>query len=158
MRVFATGGSAAGRAELEAHGAEQVLDHTKEGYLEPLREWTRGHGVDLIVEMLANVNLPNDLSHVARGGCIVIVGARGNVEVSPRTIMQRECDVRGLMLFNATPAEIREAIAAIQGGLESGALTPVVGADFPLAEASAAHDAVMAPGHRGKVVVSCRAT
>jgi len=158
MRVFATGGTAVGRAELEAHGAAHVLDHTKEGYLEPLREWTHGHGVDLIIEMLANVNLPNDLNHVARGGCIVIVGSRGNVEVSPRIFMQRECDVRGLMLFNASPAEIREAVAAIQGGLESGALTPVVGADFPLAEASAAHAAVMAPGHRGKVVITCRTT
>jgi NADPH2:quinone reductase len=106
--------------------------------------------------MLANVNLGKDLGVVAKGGCIVIVGARGPVEINPRLAMQRECDIRGLMLFNATPQETREAFAAIQSGLESGALAPVVGEEFPLADAAQAHVAAMASGRRGRVVLNCR--
>lgn len=155
MRVLATGGTERGRAVLTENGAHETLDHSAAGYLDRVSELTQGHGVNLVVEMLANENLGNDLSIVARGGCIVIVGSRGNVEINPRLAMQRECDIRGLMLFNASPAEIREGVAAIQGGLESGVLKPVVGAEFPLAEAPAAHVAAMASGHRGKVVLVC---
>ena len=156
MRVFATGGSARGRALLLECGADQVLDHMQADYLDRVAEGTSDRGVELVIEMLANVNLGKDLAVVARGGTIVIVGARGPVEINPRLAMQRECDIRGLMLFNATPQEAREAFAAIQSGVESGALAPVVGEEFPLAGAAQAHVAAMAAGRRGRVVLNCR--
>jgi NADPH:quinone reductase-like Zn-dependent oxidoreductase len=34
-------------------------------------------------------------------------------------------------------------------------LDPLVGEEIPLAEAPRAHTAVMAPGHRGKIVLKC---
>lgn len=155
LRVFATGGTERGRAVLLDNGAHEVLDHTQAGYLDRLAELTGGRGPELIVEMLANENLANDLSVVARGGCIVIVGARGSVDINPRLAMQRESDIRGLMLFNATSAELAEANAAVDAGLENRTLKPVVAEEIPLAEAALAHVAVMAPGHRGKVVLAC---
>ena len=155
MRVFATGGTDRGRAMLLDNGAHEALDHTQNDALDRIAERTHGRGPDLIIEMLADKNLGKDLNIVARGGCIVIVGARGSVEINPRFAMQRECDIRGLMTFNATPADIAEANAAIQAGLETGALSPVIAAEFPLAEAARAHVAIMAPGHRGKVVLNC---
>ena len=156
MRVFATGGSERGRALLLECGADEALDHTQADYLERVTAGTSGRGVDLVVEMLANVNLGKDLGVVARGGCIVIVGARGSVEINPRLAMQRECDIRGLMLFNATPQESKEAFTAIQAGLEIGALAPVVGEQFPLADAAQGHVAAMSSGRRGRVVLNCR--
>ena len=156
MRVFATGGSDQGRALLLQCGADEVMDHTQADYLDRVAAGTSSRGVELVVEMLANVNLGKDLGVVARGGCIVIVGARGAVEINPRLAMQRECDIRGLMLFNATPQDSQEAFAAIQAGLESGALAPVVGEEFPLADAARGHVAAMAAGRRGRVVLNCR--
>jgi NADPH2:quinone reductase len=156
MHVFATGGTDRGRAVLLDSGAHEALDHTQSDYLDRVAEKTQGRGVDIIVEMLANENLGKDLNVVARGGCIVVVGARGSVEINPRLSMQRECDIRGLMLFNASSAELREANAAVQAGLENGTLNPVVAVEIPLAEAPRAHVAVMAPGHRGKIVLTCR--
>jgi NADPH:quinone reductase len=153
LRVFATGGTERGRGVLLDNGAHEALDHTQSDYLDRLAEKTGGRGPDLIVEMLANENLGNDLNVIARGGCIVIVGARGPAEINPRFAMQRECDIRGLMLFNATPAELAEANAAVAIGLENRTLNPVVAVEIPLAEAARAHVAVMAPGHRGKVVL-----
>lgn len=156
MRIFATGGSEQGRAMLRECGADEALDHTEADYLERIAAGTSGRGVDIVVEMLANVNLGKDLGVVANGGCIVIVGARGSVEINPRLAMQRECDIRGLMLFNATSAESQEAITAIQAGLEIGALAPVVGEEFPLADAALGHVAAMASVRRGRVVLKCR--
>jgi NADPH2:quinone reductase len=38
-------------------------------------------------------------------------------------------------------------------GLENGSLQPVIAREFPLADAAAAHQAVMSPGARGKIVL-----
>ena len=45
------------------------------------------------------------------------------------------------------------ATAALGAGLENGTLRPVVGREFPLAEAAEAHKAVLGPGAYGKIVL-----
>ncbi len=152
LRVFATGGSAAGRAMLAKLGAE-VFDHGTADYWASVRD-TSG-GVDLIVEMLANQNLDRDLEMLAKGGRIVIVGSRGRVEINPRHAMIREAEIRGVMASNATWEERAEAVTAIMSGIEKRELSPVVQREFPMSEAPGAHQAVMAPGHCGKVVLNC---
>lgn len=67
--------------------------------------------------------------------------------------MSREATIYGLMLFNATPAELNAIHAAIYAGLKYGGLRPVVGKKFPLAQAGEAHQAVLAPGAYGKIVL-----
>jgi NADPH2:quinone reductase len=67
--------------------------------------------------------------------------------------MARECEVTGMMLFNAQPEDLAAAHAGLAEGLSSGALRPVIGREFPLAEAAAAHEAVMTGGHSGKIVL-----
>jgi NADPH2:quinone reductase len=152
LRVLATGGSDAGRQMLATQGAE-VFDHTSATLPEDIAKKTGG--VNLIVEMLANANLARDLTMLAKGGRVAVVGSRGPVEINPRDAMMREADIRGVMLFSATPAESAEAWAAIDAGLESGALAPLIGEEIPLAEAPRAHAAVMGRGHVGKVVLAC---
>jgi NADPH2:quinone reductase len=103
--------------------------------------------------MLANVNLQRDLEVVAAGGRIVVVGNRGPIEINARVAMNKNADVRGMLLAHTTPAERVSIHAALQEGLRNGTLRPVVGEEIPLAEAPRAHEAVMAPGHHGKVVL-----
>jgi NADPH2:quinone reductase len=57
------------------------------------------------------------------------------------------------MLFNASREELHEAHAGIIGGLESGALKPVIGKELPLGDAPQAHEAVMQSGALGKIVL-----
>ena len=99
---------------------------------------TGGRGVDVIVELLANVNLGNDLPILANGGRVAIIGSRGRVEINPRDAMQRDVDLRGLVLPNTPPAELASIHAALVAGLENGTLRPVIGKEFPLAEAAQA--------------------
>ena len=47
---------------------------------------TGGRGVDVILEMLANVNLDRDLDVLALRGRVVVIGNRGRVEIDPRKI------------------------------------------------------------------------
>jgi len=76
-----------------AEGAHGVLDHQKAGYLEELLRLTGGQGVDGVLEMLANVNLGKDLTVLAQGGRVVVIGSRGTVEINPRDAMARDAAI-----------------------------------------------------------------
>jgi len=151
--VIGTGGTEEGRRRVAELGAHHVLDHGEPGYLTQVRELTGGRGVDVILEMLANVNLMQDLEALARHGRIVVVGSRGRLEFEPRLTMRIDASILGMSLVNASPEDLRRAYAAIGAGLESGSLKPLVGQEIPLAEAPRAHAAVMEPGAVGKIVL-----
>jgi len=151
--VIGTAGSEAGVAVVKAQGARHALNHNTSGYLDQVTALSGGRGPDVILEMLDNVNLDHDLTVVAPGGRVVVIGNRGRVEIDARKIMTKDVSVFGLALWAIPPDEIRRAHDAIIAGLESGALTPVVGTEMPLRDAAKAHQQVMEPGAKGKIVL-----
>lgn len=153
MRVIGTGGTEEGRRLAREEGAHAVLDHRAEGYLEELSQLTEGRGADVVLEMLANVNLNRDLEVVARYGRVVVIGSRGTVEINPRLTMTRDSSILGMSLVNATREELELIHAALVAGLESGTLRPIVGREMALADAAGAHAAVMESGAYGKIVL-----
>jgi NADPH2:quinone reductase len=153
LRVIGTAGSAEGLALAREHGAHLALNHRDKDYLQQVMPFTGGAGVDVVLEMLANVNLDQDLDVLALHGRVVVIGNRGRVEIDPRKTMGKDSAILGMTLFNATPEELREIHAGLVAGLENGTLNPVVGKEFPLADAAKAHVAVMEPGAYGKIVL-----
>lgn len=153
LTVIGTGGSEQGRNEVKEQGAHHVLDHHAADYLDQLVKITGGRGVDLILEMLANVNLGKDLNVLAPHGRVVVIGSRGPVEIDPRATMGRDASILGMSLNNATPQELKSIHAALVAGLENGTLRPIVGQEMPLADAPRAHKAIMEPGAHGKIVL-----
>ena len=153
LTVFGTAGTEAGRRLVAEQGAHHVFDHAAEGYLQELAALAGGRGVDVIVEMLANVNLDRDLGILAKFGRVVVVGNRGRVEIDARQAMTRDAAILGMTLFNATAEDLRSINAALYAGLEAGTLRPVVGKTLPLAEAARAHREVLEPGAHGKIVL-----
>lgn len=154
MRVIGSAGSPNGLELVRAQGADLAVDHTKPGYLEEVRAFTSNAGPDLILEMLANVNLAADLDTVAKYGRIMIIGNRGEISINARVAMMKEIDIRGLALWNATPAQIKPIMADVMTGVADGTLSPVIGQQFRLADASRAHEAVLEPGAFGKIVLT----
>eukprot|EP00047_Mylnosiga_fluctuans_P015217 m.44332 g.44332 ORF g.44332 m.44332 type:complete len:378 (+) comp5824_c0_seq1:2045-3178(+) len=152
LKVLATAGSEAGLALVRQEGAAAAFNHRSEGYTKEIMAATNGKGVDIIVEMLSNVNLGVDLTLLARGGTVAVVGSRGPVEINPRDLMAREASVVGVM---AGGADGDEAFAAVDAGLANGTLRPIVAHAYPLAAASDAHRDVIeqASGSRGKLVL-----
>lgn len=153
FKVIGTGGTEEGRRLVSEQGAHHVLDHHAPDYLEQLTALTEGRGPDVILEMLANVNLDKDLGVVAKGGRVVVIGSRGAVEITPRLAMSRDASILGMVLFNASPQELASVHAAVVAGLEAGTLRPVVGRELPLTEAARAHEEVLKPGAYGKIVL-----
>jgi NADPH2:quinone reductase len=150
--VIGTAGSHDGLAAIEALGAAAV-DHSRSDQYERIRELTGGRGVDLTVEMLANVNLADDAGIMARHGRIMVVGSRGSLDFTPRLLMAKELDVRGVTNAGYLPDERAAAVADLARRLADGSLVPLVGRTFALADAGAAQDHVMTARALGKVVL-----
>jgi NADPH2:quinone reductase len=153
LRVVGTGGTDKGLAAVHEHGADVVVSHRAEKYTDEIMKATGGRGPDVILEMLANVNLDKDLGMLAKFGRIVVVGNRGRIEINPRDAMGRDADILGMTLFNVSDPDLREIHAALVSGLATGVLNPIVNRELPLADAAAAHDAVMQAGALGKIVL-----
>jgi NADPH:quinone reductase len=153
MRVIGTGGTEEGRRLVLEQGAHHVLDHHAPDYMDQVLSLTGGRGVDLILEMLANVNLGKDLTILAPGARVVVIGSRGPVEIDARNTMTRDASILGMSLMNATPRDISSIHSALLAGLENGSLRPIVGKEMPLADAARAQQAVLEPGAYGKIVL-----
>ncbi|HUE88658.1 MAG TPA: NADPH:quinone reductase [Vicinamibacterales bacterium] len=151
--VIGTGSTPDGLEAVRSQGAHHVLNHRQAGYVDALAELTGGRGPDVILENLANVNLDNDLTALAFGGRVVVVGNRGRIEIDPRKVMSKDAAIVGMALWNTIPADWIRAYRAIEAGLESGTLAPLVSVELPLAEAARSHELILEPGAKGKIVL-----
>lgn len=153
MTVIGSGGTDRGRKLILDEGADHAVDHTATGYLDEIKALTGGKGPDIILEMLANVNLAADLDLVAKYGRIIVIGNRGEITINPRMTMMKDLDVRGLALFNGTRAQMEAIMTDLLAGLADGSLRPVVGREMALVDAGKSHEAVLEPGAFGKIVL-----
>ena len=153
LTVIGTASTEKGRRLVAEQGAHHVLDHSAPGYLEECVKLTGGPGPDIIMEMLANVNLQKDLGIIAQRGRIVVIGNRGNIEINARLAMNKDAAILGMALTHATPAQLAGIHAALVEGLRNGSLRPVIAEELPLAQAARSHEVVMGSGHHGKIVL-----
>ena len=154
MHVIGTAGTTEGQDLVRKEGAHDVLSHRSPDYLDRVKELTGGRGADVILEMLANVNLAKDLGVLAMRGRIVVIGNRGTIEINPRDAMTRDAAILGMTLFNVNDPDMASIHAGLVAGLENGTLRPVIGKELPLAEAPRAHKEVMESAAYGKIVLT----
>ena len=153
LKVLGTAGTPKGLELAKREGAHQIFDHRKSGYQEEILQATGDRGVDIILEMIANVNLSQDTRLLANSGRVVVIGSRGEVTINPRELMGRRASIRAFTLWGITPEEEADIHAGLFAGLESGALRPMVGKELPIAEATRAHKEILEPGSAGKIVL-----
>lgn len=153
MTILGTAGTEKGLDLAKREGAHHVFDHRKPEYQDAIRAATENRGVDVVLEMLANVNLGNDLKMLAMRGRVVVIGSRGDVTITPRDLMGKDGSIHAFALWSIPPEQEHEAHAAIFEGLKNRTLRPVVGKEILLAEAARAHREVMEPGAFGKIVL-----
>jgi NADPH:quinone reductase len=155
LRVLGTAGTPRGLETAKREGAHEVFNHNMAGYQEQILQTTGNRGVDIILEMLANVNLAHDTKLLANNGRVIVIGSRGEVTINPRELMGRRASIRAFTLWAITPEEEADIHAGIFAGLENGTLRPIVGTELPLAEAARAHKEILEPGSAGKIVLIC---
>ncbi|KAJ9462297.1 Quinone oxidoreductase 1 [Diplonema papillatum] len=152
LTVVATAGQKAGVELVKSVGAHHGLNHNSNGYF---KEVEALGPYNVVIEVLANVNLDKDLAVAAKKGRVVIVGSRGTVSINPRDIMTKELDIRGVFLTAQTEAQKKEAVACLTQALADGSLKPVISEVLSLEDAPLAHAHVIKPanGTQGKLVM-----
>src|SRR5262245_22939331 len=150
LMILGTAGTPTGLEIAKREGAHQVFDHHKTGYQEEILKATGNRGVDIILEMLANVNLAYDTKLLAKDGRVIVIGNRGYVTINARELMMRRASIRAFTLWDITPAEEADIHAGLIAGLENGTMRPVVGRELPLDWAEGRNRNKIVHRHKGE--------
>ncbi|MEP6847644.1 MAG: NADPH:quinone reductase [Acidobacteriota bacterium] len=153
LTVIGTASSDDGKKLVADQGADAVFDHTDEDHFGDIREFTGGKGVNVIIEMLANMNLERDFEALAMFGRIVVVGNRGSLQFTPRQAMTKDATIYGMSLFNSSQADREQMHAAIFDGLQKGFLRPCIRFSVALGDAPLAHHEIIEKKGFGKIVL-----
>ncbi|MXQ81069.1 hypothetical protein E5288_WYG012847 [Bos mutus] len=154
LKVLGTASTEEGQKIVLENGAHKVFNHKEANYIDKIKKSVGEKGVDVIIEMLANVNLSNDLNLLSHGGRVIVVGSRGTIEINPRDTMTKESSIKGVTLFSSTKEEFQQFAAALQAGMEIGWLRPVIGPQYLLEKATQAHENIIhSSGATGKMIL-----
>jgi NADPH2:quinone reductase len=157
LKIIGTAGTERGADIVKLAGAEAVFNHKEANYTDKILEYTQGKGVDVILEMTANLTLLKSMNLLAKNGRICVIGNRGIVDgFNARVLMQKRASIRGVMLFQITPEERAEIIHSLNEKLLNKWINPVIHKSYPLALASKAHEEIINPptGSFGKLILS----
>ncbi|WP_195269553.1 NADPH:quinone reductase [Eubacterium sp. 1001713B170207_170306_E7] len=149
--VLGTAGNPEGMALVKKLGAHRAFNHNSPDYIEAIKQETGGQGPNVIIEMVANVNLMKDMELLAKYGRVVIVGNHGTIEFDPRAAMTKDAVVMGMNIGNMPEKAYTANLYALSAAMESG-LHTVIGKELPLCRAAQAHREV-SEGKSGKVVL-----
>uniref|UniRef100_H0X539 Quinone oxidoreductase n=1 Tax=Otolemur garnettii TaxID=30611 RepID=H0X539_OTOGA len=83
LKVLGTAGTEEGQKIVLQNGAHEVFNHREVNYIDKIKKFVGEKGIDVIIEMLANVNLSKDLNLLSYGGRVMVVGNRGTIEINP---------------------------------------------------------------------------
>jgi len=158
--VFATAGSAEKCAACVALGARRAIDYKKEDFVEVIKAETAGRGVDVILDMVGGDYIQRNLKAAAVWGRVVNIafqqGPRTEVDFTP--LLVKRLALMASTLRSRTEAEkgaIRDAVRReVWPLVAAGRVKPVIDKVFPLGEAQAAHAAMAAGGHIGKILLA----
>jgi len=157
--VLVTAGSAAKCARCLALGADCAVNYREEDFAEAVRVWTNGRGVDVALDCVGGPYLRGNLSALAEGGSLVVIGLLGGAkaEISLAELLTRRLRVIGSTLRARPVSEKAALIEAFRnrfwGALEHGKLRPVIDRILPLERAAEAHRIMEAGEHFGKLVL-----
>jgi NADPH:quinone reductase len=159
-RVFATAGSDEKARACERLGALRGINYRTEDFVEIVREGTSGKGADVILDMVGGDYLERNLQVAAVEGRLVIIAMMGGsrAELKLAHLVTKRLTLTGSTLRSRTVAEKAAVANAIKRNvwplLADGRVRPVIHATFALAEAAAAHSAMEASNHIGKIVLT----
>ncbi|MGZ4352514.1 MAG: NADPH:quinone oxidoreductase family protein [Gaiellaceae bacterium] len=148
-RVVATAGSEEKRQVALDLGAEEAWSY---------EEFPEHARADVVFDPVGGTVFAESLKVLAPLGGIVAIGYAGGLwqDISPQFVVGRNISVHGFYLGRLTqlqPEIVREAVSEICGLWRAGGLKPLVGAEYPLEQATEALDLLESRRSVGKVVL-----
>ena len=139
-------------------GADAVVDSNAADLKQALIDANDGQRVDVVLEMVGGQTFADSLSALGHFGRLVHFGQAGREgapQVDPGRLMATSRGVIGFWLAHliARPDMLTEALEDMFALVEAGDLEPIVGGEYPLAEARHAHEDIRSRKTTGKLVL-----
>ncbi|GAA2625511.1 alcohol dehydrogenase catalytic domain-containing protein [Actinomadura fulvescens] len=148
-QIIALTGSPGKRDALLAAGADIALNYKDTDILDKIRTHTGGAGVDVVLDNVGGPMVALAIKAARLGGRIVLAAVMGGrtAEIHIGEIFAKHLDILGT---RASTRREQELVLQFAAGRK---IAPVIGARYPLTEAEAAHRALDAGEHIGKIVL-----
>ncbi len=140
-------------------GADLAINYREQDFVEVVKEFTGGAGVNVVLDMVSGGYVPRNLKCLAEDGRHVTVAVMGGMqaEINMAVVMSRRLTLTGSTLrprSDAFKTALAEEISQTAWPLfTSRELELVMDLVFPLEEAAAAHARMEAGEHIGKIVL-----
>lgn len=160
--VMVTASSADKCAACLKLGADLAINYKDEDFVEQVRAFTNGAGVDVIMDMVGGTYLARNLSLLKLKGRLVFIAtlSGGQTELNIGDLMRRRLRLIGSVLRTRSLAEkieIKERfMQRFWSQLESGPIQPVIDAVYPITQANAAQQQMAENRNIGKIVLTVR--
>jgi putative PIG3 family NAD(P)H quinone oxidoreductase len=158
--VAVTAGSQAKLDVCRELGAEMLVNYREEDFVERIRELTKGHGADVILDNMGAKYLARNVDALATSGRLVTIGLMGGRkgELDMGKLLAKRAAVIATSLRARPAAEKAAIVAAVREHVwplvEDGSVRPVVHSRHPLEQAAEAHREMEASGHIGKILLT----
>ncbi|MBZ5530817.1 MAG: NADPH:quinone oxidoreductase family protein [Acidobacteriia bacterium] len=160
-KVIACAGNAEKLSVAQQHGADHLIDYSKEDIRERVKAITGGRGADVIYDPVGGDAFDAALRSIAWGGRIIVIGfAAGRVPQIPANIvLVKNVDVIGFYWGSYQkhkPGLVISSFAQLFRWFEEGKIKPHVSLQFDLEHTAQALEALRARKSTGKVVITVR--
>ncbi len=160
VRVACTAGTPAKLDRCRALGADLAINYASEDFVEAVLDLTGGHGADVILDIMGGVYLPRNVTALATGGRLVVIGTLGGSrgELDLGLLMRKRASVQSASIRARPTAEKAAIVAAVREHvwplIAAGSVSPVIDRVLPLADAPEAHRLMEAGSHVGKILLA----
>ncbi|MEV4717470.1 NAD(P)H-quinone oxidoreductase [Micromonospora noduli] len=147
-------------ARLRELGAAHLIDYREQDFVEEVRRVTDGRGVDVILDIMGGSYLGRNVSALATGGRLVVIGMQGGrkAELDLGALLTKRASVTATSLRSRPLAEKAEIVQGVRDEVwplvEAGRIRPIVDRRLPMTEAAEAHRLVESSDHFGKVLLT----
>ncbi|ARJ05051.1 NAD(P)H quinone oxidoreductase [Cnuibacter physcomitrellae] len=155
--VAVTASSSEKLAACRGLGADILIDYTMEDFVERM---TSEGGADVVLDLVGGSYLARNIAALRVNGRIANIASAGSgpAELDFGALMRKRGTIRSTSLRARPLAERAEIVASVAENVwplfESGAVRPVTGARFPLADAAEAHRLMESSSHIGKILLT----
>ena len=158
-RVIAAAGSPEKLAVARAHGADDLIDYSRESIRDRVRELTGGAGADVVYDPVGGDAFDQAFRAVNFAARMLVVGfAGGRIQSVPANlILVKGVSVTGVVWgaqWERDPVLITDGLREMLRWWEAGRLRPEIAKTFPLAEAGAALEALLSRRYAGKITLA----
>jgi putative PIG3 family NAD(P)H quinone oxidoreductase len=144
---------------LRALGADLLIDYTTEDFVAATRDFTDGHGADVVLDIMGAKYLGRNVEVLATNGRIANIGMQGGRkgELDLGALMTKRGSISSTTLRARPVAEKTRIVKGVRDQVwplvDAGTIRPIIHTTVPMSQAAEAHRLMESSDHLGKILL-----